>query len=297
MVTGGGVQAVNGVEDDAASLRYVSPDFFAAMNIPVRLGRDVRDSDTFDAPAVAVVSESFALRHFPGRDPLGQTFDFSRRTRTIVGVVGNIRVRGLERDSEPQVYLPYRQMPPDLGFLYTPKELVVRSAVPSSTLMPAVRGIVQAADPELPLVVRTLDEILDAQTETRRVHLNVLGAFTALSLFLAGVGIHGLLSFAVSQRIPEIGLRMALGATSPDILRMVLREGLLVTSVSCVIGLILGSGAGWWIRSLLAGVDPVDLPTILAAVGLVFAMTVSGGLFPALRAIRVDPTTVMRMEL
>ena len=126
IVTGGGIQPVNGVDDDGASLRFVSPDFFASMGIPIRLGRDVTERDTLDTPLVALVSESFVRRHVTGVDPIGQTFSFSGGIRTIVGVVGNIRVRGLERDSEPQVYLPYRQMPVRVGLLYFPALRAIR---------------------------------------------------------------------------------------------------------------------------------------------------------------------------
>jgi predicted permease len=296
IVTGGGIQPVNGVDDDGASLRFVSPDFFASMGIPIRQGRDVTERDTLDTPLVALVSESFVRRHVAGGDPIGQAFSFSGGIRTIVGVVGNIRVRGLERDSEPQVYLPYSQMPVRVGLLYSPKELVVRSSIPIAGLIPVIRQIVQRADPDMLLQVRTFQEIIAAQTETRVVHASVLGAFAGLSLLLAGVGVHGLLSFGVSQRLPEIGLRAALGATTADILRMILRQGLLLTSVGCCLGLVLGWAAGWWIRALLAGVDPIDLPSILSAAGLALLMTATGTLFPALRAIRVDPATVMRME-
>jgi predicted permease len=296
MVLGAGIQPVNGVEDDSASLRFVTPVFFSSLQIPIREGRDISETDTLETPLIAVVSESFVLRHFPGIDPIGREFSFANGRRQIVGVVGDIRVRGLERTSEPQVYLPYKQMPDRALSFYSPKELVVRSSADTAALIPAIRRIVKQADPELPVEVRTLEDIVSAQTSTRAAQVRILGSFAALSLLLLGLGIHGLLSFAVSQRLPEIGLRMALGARTADILRMVFRQSLLLALLGSVFGSTIGYAAGRWIQALLAGVSPADLPSFVSAAVLAFVMTVSGSLIPALRAIRVDPTTVIRME-
>jgi predicted permease len=296
MVTGGGIQIVNGLEEQRASLRFVSPDFFAAMGIAVQMGRDVSEADTLDAPLSAVVSESFARRYLPGRDPIGHGFDFVDAHRRIVGVVGDIRVRGLERESEPQVYLPYKQMPLAGRAAYMPRELVVRSAIRPDSLIPLIRRIILANDPDLPLEVRMLEDIVTEQTGTRAAQVRVIGLFAALSLLLAGLGVHGLLSYAVSQRIPEIGVRIALGARSKDILRIVVREAVLLASLGCALGLVLGYVSGRSIEALLAGVRPNDIPTFVAAMILALMMTVSGSLIPALRAIRVNPMTVIRME-
>jgi ABC-type antimicrobial peptide transport system permease subunit len=296
MVMSAGIQQVNGAQNDAASLRFVTPGFFSSLQIPIRQGRDVSETDTLETPLVAVVSESFVAGHFPGIDPIGREFGFANGRRKIVGVVGDIRVRGLERNSEPQVYLPYKQMPNRALSFYSPKELVVRSSADPAALIPAIRRIVKQTDPDLPVEVRTLENIVSAQTTTRTAQVRILGSFATLSLLLAGLGIHGLLSFAVSQRLPEIGLRIALGARTADILRMVFREGLLLALLGSVLGLAIGYAAGRWIEALLAGVKPADLPSFVSAAVLAFAMTISGSLVPALRAIRVDPTTVIRME-
>jgi putative ABC transport system permease protein len=296
MVTGGGIQTVDGVETQRASMRFVTPELFSSMGIPIRMGRDVRESDDPNAPFVAVVSRSFVRQYLPEIHPIGQKFNFADETRTIVGVVGDVRVRGLERDSEPQVYLPYKQMPLRGRLGYTPRELIVRSSIPPDTLISPIRDIIRRIDPGLPLEVRRLEDVISEQTGARAAHTAVLGSFAGLSLLLTGLGIHGLLSFAVSQRLPEIGLRMALGATRRDILGMVASEGLLLASIGCALGLILGYGAGRSMESVLAGVKPADIPTLVFAVVVAFVMTLTGSLVPVMRAIRVDPTTTMRME-
>jgi predicted permease len=280
-----------------ASLRFVTPGYFAAMGVPLRQGRDVAESDTFEAPAVAVVSESLVRRHWPGQDPIGRRFTFSFRERTVVGVVADIRVRGLERESEPQVYLPCRQVPDGAQTFYAPKELVIRSSSDAGPLASAVRGIVRKADVELPIAaVRTLQEVVESQTAARRTQIQVLAAFAALALLLAGIGLHGLLSFAVSRRLPEFGLRFALGARAGDVLKMVLREGLVLAGAGGAVGLLLAYAAARAMEALLAGVRPGDAATFLTATLVALVMTLSGSLMPVLRAIRVDPATVLRSE-
>jgi hypothetical protein len=283
--------------DPSAILRFVTPGFFETLGIPLKAGRDIRESDTFEANGVAVVSESFVKRYLPGVDPIGRRIDFALRERTIVGVVGDIRVRGLERVSEPQAYVSYRQVRDGNIIYYLPKELVIRSATDPATLVPAVRRIVRTADPDVPIAaVRTLTEVVAADTASRSTQLRVLTAFAALSLLLAGIGLHGLLSFAVSQRIQEISLRMALGARAGDVLGLVLRQVLILTLVGAVAGMALAYAAGRWMEGLLFGVRPGDLLTFSTAAGIALLMTISGSLFPSLRAVRVDPAAVLRSE-
>jgi putative ABC transport system permease protein len=286
--------------NQSASLRYVSPDFFSTLGIPLRKGRDVRESDTLETPFIAVVSESFARRYWPEQEPLGQRFQFGLAERTVVGVVADIRVRGLERTSEPQVYLPYGQVPDGTLVFYAPGELVLGLERPEAgreAIVASVRKIVHEADPELPVSeVRTLEEVVERQTAPRLVQLRILGVFAALSLLLSAVGIYGLLSFAVSRRRAEIGLRMAFGASRSDILAMILAKGLLLALSGGAVGLTLGYAAARAIEALLAGVEPSDTLTYAIAAGVALAMTLIGSLVPALRAVRVDPVTTIRAE-
>jgi len=212
-----------------------------------------------------------------------------------VGVVGDVRVRGLERPSEPQVYVPYRQVVDGGLPFYAPKDLVVRSTLPPETLVASVRQIVHAADPELPIErVRTLDAVVAEDTVPRRVQLRVLACFAAAALLLAALGLHGLLSYAVSQRVPEIGVRLAVGATPGRILRLVLGDGLRLAASGLLLGLLLGVAAGSALQSLLAGVRPTDLATCALSALAVLVTALSGSLAPALRALRVDPGTALR---
>jgi predicted permease len=284
-------------ESNTASMRFVTPGFFETLGIPLHIGRDVAESDRMDSPFVAVVSQSFVRRYWPGENPLGRHFQFAFHDRLVVGVVGDIRVRGLERTSEPQVYLASQQMPDGEVVFYAPQNLVIRFTGTPAMLMPSIRQIVQSADREEPISdVRTLGEIVEEQTASRSLQLRLLRAFAAIAFLLAAVGIHGLLSFAVSQRSQEIGVRIALGAQSSNILAMVLRQGMLLSVAGLLPGVALAYAAGRAMESLLAGVKPADTVTFAGAVGLCLVMSLVGSLLPALRAVRVDPLTVIRSE-
>ena len=280
-----------------ASLRFVTPGFFSLLGIPLRLGRDATESDTRDAPWVAVVSQSFADHYWPGQNPLGRHFNFAFGDRTVAGVVADIRYAGLERTGAPQVYLPYRQVQDGAVPWYAPKDLVVRTSGDPEAIAPALRRIVREMDSEQPISdVRPLADIVDAETGARSVQLWALGAFAAVAFLLAGIGIHGLLSFAVSQRVQEIGVRVALGAKPGDILAMVLRQGLLLATAGIILGLAGAYAAGTAMQALLAGVRPSDSITFASALALTLAMTIAGSLAPAIRAVRVDPLTAIRTE-
>jgi len=314
MEQGGGIWPVSvpGTEADerndsgtnTSAMRIVTPGYFATMGIPVENGRDFADSDNLEAPHVAIISQSFAKKYWPNQNPIGRTFHFAmndfkfgQTDRTVVGVVGNVRFRGLERQSEPQVYLSSRQLPDNTSTFYAPKELVVRTSSGMPPLGPVIRRIIHDKDPELPIsAVRTLRDVIDRQTAPRSVQLRLIGAFAVLSLVLAGVGIHGLLSFAVGQRTAEFGVRIALGAQSRDILAIVLREGAMLAGFGGIVGLVVSYYAGRALQTLLAGVAPFDPATVGGACLVALTMTLSGSLLPAIRAMRTDPTMAIRGE-
>jgi predicted permease len=292
---------------NSVSLRYVTPRFFATLGIPVRRGRDVAATDTREQPFAAVVSESFAKRYWPDQrpdqrpdqNPIGKRFKIASSERTVVGVVGDVRVRGLERPSEPQVYLPYQQVPDGDIISYIPKDLVVRTApsLSAGALLPRIRAIIKSADPEQPISrVRGMSEIVAEETAPRVTQLRLLGALSAIALLIAGLGIHGLLSFAVSKRSQELGVRRALGARAGDIIGLVLREGLALALSGIAIGIAVAYAAARGMGALLFGVRPEDPLTIAAAAALCLATAVLGCLRPAIQAASVDPLSALRAE-
>jgi len=284
-------------EGNSASLRFVTPGLFSTLGMGIKLGRGVSDNDTADRPWVAVVSESLVQRYWPHEQPIGRHFKFGFHDREVIGVVGDIRARGLERTSEPKVYLSSKQDLDDGLTYYAPKDLVIHSSQPSELLLPAIRQIVHAADPEQPISdVRTMDEVVAGETESRTIQMRVLVVFTGVAIVLAGLGIYGLLAFTVSMRQQEFGIRLALGAGHGDIFKMVLVQGAVLAVAGLVPGLALAYIAARLMESLLAGVRPADALTFSTAAALCLITTLLGTLFPALRAVRADPTAIMRAE-
>ena len=287
-----------------ASARFVTPQYFRAMEIPLRAGRPFEESDSAQAQPVAIVSESFVRSYLDGQDAIGRTFQFGPAgQRTIVGVVGDIRVRGLETGSEPQVYLSYQQQGDNRTLGYMPKDLVMRvrgdytERAAIDALLPAVRQIVRDADPDQPLSdIRPLSDIVSGETAARAVQVRVLGVFAAVSCLLAGVGLHGLLAFVVSMRTREFGVRLALGAEPRQILALVARRGLLLGGMGVAAGIGASYAAGRWIESLLAGVSAADPSTLAVAVGVSLAMTLAGSFMPAFRAARTNPREAIQND-
>ena len=284
--TGGGV-----------SHRWVTPQYFRTMGIPLRRGRDVEDTDTRERAWVAVVSASFVERYWPGQDPIGKRFRHRGQERTVVGVVGDVRVRGLERTSEPQIYLPAAQMPDAWPATFEPKELVVRHTGPDEALVSAIRQIVKSVDPDQPLSnIRTMESVLAGDTASRTAQIQVLGVLAAVAFLLSGVGIYGLLAYTVSQRSQEIAVRLALGAQPSGVSRMIFAGGMRLAFFGIVPGVLGGYLAGRGMSALLFGVSPGDPVTFAAGVGAVLLITLAGSLVPALRAVRVTPASVLRAD-
>jgi predicted permease len=304
MVWGGGIWKIMANRQEpadasapGASVRFVSPDFFKTLGIPLLLGRDVADSDVLQAPMVAVISESFAEQYWPGENPLRKSFNAAFEDRIVIGVVGNVRVRGLERSSEPQLYVPYQQVKDNWLVGYIPQDLAIRTAQDPTRIAPAVRRIIAAAEPDLPVTdVRPLTEIVAGETASRKAQLVVLGGFAAIAFLLAAIGIHGLLAYAVSQRTQEIGVRMALGATHGNILQLIVGDAIVLGSIGILLGAAMAYASGLGLQSLLAGLKPNDVDAFSAGILLSLVMTIAGSFLPAIRAVRVDPATALRSE-
>jgi hypothetical protein len=263
------------------SIRFVTQDFFTTLGIPMRQGRDISDHDASASPYVTVISESLARRLWPNQDPIGKQIKVAFADRTVVGVVGDIAVRGPERTSEPQVYLSSQQVADGALPFFAPKDMVVRTSGNPTALAPAIRAIVHEVDPDQALSsVRTLDDILRSETESRRSQLNVLATFALIAFLLAAIGIYGLMSFTVSNRTQEVGVRLALGAQPRNILTMFLRRGLWLGIVGVVIGVPLAYLAARAMEAPLLGVKPGD-PVIYVGCFITCGCDVFSGQFLA----------------
>ena len=290
-------QEVRSRRSDPVSHRWVTPQYFRTMGIPLRRGRDFEDADTSNRAWSAVVSESFVERYWHGQDPIGKTFKHRGQTRTVVGVVGDVRIRGLERNPEPQLYVPATQVNDQYSSILDPKDLVIRHAGQGDALVAAVRQIVREVDPEQPISdVRTMEEVLAGDTVSRRAQLQVLGVLALVAVLLSAVGIYGLLAYTVAQRSQEIGVRLALGANPATVGRMILADGMRMAVIGIVPGVLGAYAAARGMSALLFGVAPGDPATFAAAVGLALLMTLAGSLVPAIRAVRVSPMSVLRAE-
>ena len=280
-----------------ASVRFVTPQFFSTVGIPLRRGRDFAESDGQKQPFVVVVSEDFVKQHYPNRDPIGQHFKIGGAERTVIGVVGEVRVRGLEQDSEPQIYMSYQQVE-DANYIgYVPKKLVVRTTSNPDSLVGPITAIVRRADPEQPVSnVSTLAAIVSDETASRVTQVRLLGAMALIALIIAAVGIHGLLAYSVSRRLPELGVRRALGAQMSVLVRLVIREGIVLAGIGIAIGIFLAYAAARGMGALLVGIQPGDPTTFFTAAGLCFLTVLVGCVRPALKAGLVDPMIALRAE-
>jgi len=282
---------------NGVSLRYVTPQFFSTLGIPVLRGRAVGDGDRMGRPRVAVVSESFVRQYWPNENPIGKTFQVRGLEPAVVGVVRDIKVRGLERTNEPQLYMSAAQAPAQLGGLYIPKDLIVRASVQGETLLPAVRDVIRRVDPEQPISnIRLMSDVVAEQTADRRAQLRILSALAAVALLLTGVGIHGLLAFMVAQRAREIGVRLALGAEPGRVARMIVGEAARLALFGGIPGIVAAYAAARAMNALLFGIPPGDPMTLAAGTALVILVTLAGALAPAFRAVRVSPLLAMRAE-
>ncbi len=272
------------------SVRTVSDGYFATLRVPVRAGRAFEPGDDAAAPPVVLVNESARARFFDGHEPIGARIQLWGRERTVVGVVGNERIKGLAADAPPAVYLPLPQAP-------TPSAVLVRTAGDPARAAALVRQAVREVDPALALFgVEPLADTIQGTLAQRRFTMLVLAAFAAAALLLAAVGVHGVLSYAVAQRTREIGIRVALGADLATVRRLVLGDGARLTALGVTIGLGGALALSRAMRSLLFGVEAFDGMTFATVATLLAAVALLASWLPARRAARVEPMEVLRGE-
>ncbi len=282
-------------EEATADYTVAGGDYFRTMNIALLRGRVFTDQDTANSPNVMVVSDAFVKRYFPNEEPIGRRIVFdgpSRTPREIVGVVADVKRNGLDVDVQPEMYVSYLQRPERR------LNLVMRTdARDASQLTQAARAEVKAFDPnQIIWRVQTLEQLLGTSVAPRRFNMMLLGIFAGVALVLAAVGLYGVMSYSVSWRTHEIGIRMALGAKRADVLRMVVRQGMMMTLIGVAIGLAGAFALSRVIVGLLYGVSARD-PLTFAGVSIVLLIVaLLACLIPARRATRVDPIIALRTE-
>jgi predicted permease len=290
-------QPVNDTRAQDALSRVVTREYFSAVGARLREGRFFDISDRHSESPAAIVNESFANRNFPGRSPLGARFQFGRGGTngywyTIVGVVKEIRERGVAEELKPAVYRVHEQADQSGD---KPSGIVVRTSVEPASMVPAVRQAIWSIDRHQPITrVQTVEDIVARQLSAPSQNTALLSAFALLALLLASLGLYGVLSYAVTQRTNEIGVRMALGATSNDILLSFGRRGLKLTLAGLALGLVLAVIAARFMTALLYGFRPDYLPTVSAVSLILLAVATLACLLPARRAARVDPVIALR---
>jgi putative ABC transport system permease protein len=289
-----------------ATYRVVFPGYFRTMQIPVLRGRDISESDDLSAPAVVVVNESLARRYWPGEDPIGKriTLDGSERDSsswlTVIGVVKSAVQGDWAAPEHGEIYLPFlqnRSYLEDPGAHVAYQTLVIRTSGDAAALAPAVRNVVWSLDENLPVSeVQTMDAVVARSTAQPRFNLFLLVTFATVAMVLAAVGIYGVMSYSVSRRTHEIGLRMALGARPGDVIRMVVGQAMVLAVVGACAGFVTALALGRFMSSFLYGVRPSDPLTFLAMSLLLGAVAFMASYIPARRATRIDPLLALRHE-
>ena len=278
-------------------MNAVTPGWFSTYGVSLRAGRDVADTDTADAPSVAIVNETFARVFFPGRSVLGAEFNSStNRKSTIVGVVGDV-VYGSRRDTVgPEAYLPLAQSAGLSPFAAsTIVQMSVRSAGgPMAAVIRNVDGALTAVNPRLSFSFRIVGESMRASLSQERLITSLSGFFGALAALLAGLGLYGITAYGVSRREVEIGVRLALGGSSRSIVRLVLLRTVGLVAVGVVVGIAASLWLSRFVNALVYGLDPHDPLTILTAAAVLIAVAGMAAWLPARRAIRINPADLLR---
>ncbi len=285
----------------SANFIPVSWDYFSTVGAHLASGRYFNAQDDQDHPGVAIVNEAFVRHYFPDGQALGRKLQLSAPARIwqnkrftsleIVGVAHDVKAAGLNAPSDPAYYVPAPQTP------LQGMTLLVRTQGDPTALVPALRNAVLAIDPQQPIAaISTLEELVGQRIAQPRLNMLLMGLFGSLALLLAAVGIYGLLSYAVMQRTQEIGIRMALGAQVGDVLKLILKQGILLATLGVAIGLFGAFALTRLLRGLLFGVTPTDPTTFVAVSGVLIAVALFACYIPARRATKVDPLVALRYE-
>jgi putative ABC transport system permease protein len=281
-------------EEPSANHRVVSPHYFSALGIPLKRGRLLTERDNGSSPLAAVIDEAFAARHFPDEDPIGRGLDIGNGTDgfyRIVGVVGNVHHADLEKSATPTMYVPYQQD------VFSTMWIVARTDHDAARLIAPSRQAVREIDPALPAYSMTpLRQVVNDSVAQRRFSMLLLGAFALTALFLAAVGIYGVVGYSVSQRTQEIGVRLAIGAERRDVLALVLGGGMKLAIVGVAIGLAGALALSQLIATMLFKVPPFDPASYAVTAGVLLMIAAVACYVPARRAMNVDPLVAIRQQ-
>jgi predicted permease len=283
------------------SLNAVGPGYFTAMGIPILEGRSIGEQDTAASPKVALISETMARKLFPGQWPIGQRFGIGDSTDPkdiqVIGVVRDAKYFSLDEPAQAFAYFPYTQYRPEWGIGLYLSSFSVRCTGDPKVVGSAIRETLARNNPDLPIIsIQTLTQRVDDSVVYQRLVAQLSAFFGALAVFLACIGILGLMSFAVNRRTNEIGIRMALGAAQKDVLRMVMREVIVLVVIGIAIGIPAALAGGYVVASMLFGLKPTDPLTTIGAVAVLLGVTALAGYLPARRAAKVDPMVALRYE-
>jgi putative ABC transport system permease protein len=279
-----------------ADVRPVTPEFFRTMGIPQVTGRDFRSADRSESPLVAIVNETLVARYLDGENPLGQRLNVflgppDRRVYEIVGVVGDIKLASLDGEVRPTVYVAHTQIAIPL------MTFVARTAGNPELLVPGVSAAVHGIDPELPLAdVRTMDAVVDRTLARSRIVAVLLTVFAVMALALAAVGVYGVMAYSVAQRTQEIGVRMALGATTDSVFAMVISDALRLVGIGVVAGLVCAAGLTRLLTTLLYETEPLDPITFILTAVVLTIVAMLASFVPARRGTRIAPNQALRAE-
>ncbi len=277
-----------------ASIRIAGPGYLEAMGIRVLDGRGFRSSDVEGAPPVVLINESLARRYFEGEAPVGKHI---RRMGEIVGIVADVRQEGLDAEPEPELYLDYRQIPDEMGEAIAGMSVAIRYDPRTPGFTASTKAVMRDLDPELPLDdLRTMEARLRDSVARPRLYAVLLAIFAGMALVVASSGVYSVVSYQVAERTRDHGLRMALGATGNDVLKLVMGNGVRILSFGIGLGLAASLLLGGFLRSVLYRIEPYDAVTLASASLILGAVVLLASVIPARQASRLDPMKALRYE-